>query len=272
MGPEELVKAGQVDEALKALTAVVRKNPSDAKSRVFLFQLLCIVGDWDRALTQLNVAAELDASNLLMAQVCRPALQCEALRAEIFAGRRSPMVLGEPEPWFGWLIQAAAMTGSGDVARGADLRAKAFEAAPETPGVCNGQAFDWIMDADSRIGPAVEAIIEGRYYWIPFSHIASFTSEGPTDLRDFVWLPGTFQWTNGGESVALIPTRYPGSDKATDERIRLARMTTWQDLGHDTFVGLGQRMLALGETDMPLLEVRSLVLGSASTADAGGGG
>lgn len=269
MTPEEFIKGGQVDEALAALTDAVRKAPSDAKLRVFLFQLLCIVGQWERALTQLNVAAEMDHANLLMAQVCRPALQCEALRAEIFAGRRSPLVLGEPEPWLGWLIQAAALAAAGNVAQAADLRAKALDAAPAIPGSCNGQPFEWIMDCDSRLGPALEAIIDGRYYWIPFSHIRSFVSEGPTDLRDFVWLPGTFTWITGGESVGLVPTRYPGTERESDGRLRLARMTTWTDLGHDTFIGLGQRMFAIsGEEDVPLLEVRRLTLGEGGDGGA----
>ncbi|MFO1349473.1 MAG: hypothetical protein U1F68_01835 [Gammaproteobacteria bacterium] len=32
----------------------VRKNPANAKYRVFLFQLLAVLGQWERALNQLN--------------------------------------------------------------------------------------------------------------------------------------------------------------------------------------------------------------------------
>ncbi len=56
-----------------------------------LFQMLAVQGEWEKALTQLNVSADLDAGNLLMAEVCRPAIAAEALRAEIFAGKRSPL-------------------------------------------------------------------------------------------------------------------------------------------------------------------------------------
>jgi protein involved in temperature-dependent protein secretion len=45
-------------------------------------------------------------------------------------------------------------------------------------------------------------------------------------------------------------------------------MTTWTDLGEDTFVGLGQRMFGMGENDVPLLEVRELVLNTAPIAEA----
>ncbi|GAI96313.1 unnamed protein product, partial [marine sediment metagenome] len=80
MQAEELLQAGQLTEALAVLEDQIRSDPANAKLRVFLFQLLSVQGDWERALTQLNVAAEIDPINLLMAQVCRAALNCEALR------------------------------------------------------------------------------------------------------------------------------------------------------------------------------------------------
>lgn len=270
MQAEELIKAAQVDQALAALMDAVRKDPASAKKRVFLFQLLCITGQWEKALTQLNVASELDASNLLMAQVCRPALQCEALRAEVFAGKRTPMVFGEPEPWVAWMIQAAAMTAVGKVEQAAALRAQALDAAPAVGGAWNGQPFDWIMDSDSRFGPILEAVIDGKYWWIPFHRIASFVCEEPTDLRDMVWLPGTFTWANGGESVGLIPVRYPGTEREADGRIRLSRLTRWEELGHDTYLGLGQRVFTTGEGDLSLLDVRELTF--AAGEPSGGGG
>ena len=94
---QDLVKEGKPTEALAALQAEVRSAPNDGKKRVFLFQLLSVLGQWERAETQLKVANDLDATTLLMAQVCGPALAAENLRAEIFAGKRTPLLLGEPE-------------------------------------------------------------------------------------------------------------------------------------------------------------------------------
>ncbi len=113
MQAEELLQAGQLTEALAVLEGQIRSDPANAKLRVFLFQLLSVQGDWERALTLLNLAAELDPVNLLMAQVCRAALNCEALRAEIFAGKRSPLVFGEPDEWISWLVQANHMIAEG---------------------------------------------------------------------------------------------------------------------------------------------------------------
>lgn len=261
MQAEALLREGKLDEALKALQDAVRKAPSDAKLRVFLFQLLSVRGEWDRALTQLNVAAEMDPATLLMAQVCRPALACEALRGEIFAGSRTPLVMGEPQEWLGWLIQAAQLTAAGQHAAAEDLRARALESAPPTPGTIDGAPFEWIADADSRLGPVLEAIVEGRYYWVPFTNIKTILIEKPTDLRDMVWAPAHFRWSGGGETVGLIPSRYAGTETSPDPALRLAKTTAWDQQGEATFLGAGQRLFATDVGEFPLLATRLITIG-----------
>ncbi|WP_265323151.1 tetratricopeptide repeat protein, partial [Pseudomonas aeruginosa] len=77
---EELLRAGRLDDALKALQEQVRSQPSNATLRIFLFQLLAVMGQWTRALNQLKVVGELDASALPRVQTYSTAIECEALR------------------------------------------------------------------------------------------------------------------------------------------------------------------------------------------------
>ena len=273
MQPEELLRDGRLDEALKELQQRVRDEPSDAKLRVFLFQLLSVMGRWDRAITQLNVAADLDAANLLMAQVCGTALNCEALRAEVFAGRRAPLVFGEPAEWVGLMVQACQHAAEGRHAPAQELRQRAFEAAPAVGGTIDGKAFQWIADADSRLGPILEVIVEGRYYWVPFPAIRSIKIDEPADLRDVVWTPANFTWANGGQSPGLIPTRYVGSESSEDTAIQMARKTDWVELPGELYTGLGQRMFATDEGEHPLLTTREITLTTGETeanGDEGG--
>ena len=93
------------------LQTEVRKDPGNAKLRVFLFQLLCVLGDWDRARDQLKVLADLDAGSLALVHVYGAAVSCEELRRDVFAGARTPLVLGEPLPWLALLFQALATSG-----------------------------------------------------------------------------------------------------------------------------------------------------------------
>ena len=256
----ELVKQGKLAEALAALQDQVRRDPANAKLRVFLFQLLSVLGEWERAMTQLNVAADLDSSALVMAQVCRISLNCEALRAEVFAGKRAPLIFGEPEEWVGWMVQANQLAAQGEYRASQELRERALEAAPAIPGTIDGQPFEWIADADLRCGPILEAMIEGRYYWVPLHNIRTLTLQEPEDLRDLVWLPGIFTWTNGGNAVGFIPVRYPGSEKAEDFALRLARKTEWIEQGGGLYFGVGQRMLTTDQGEYALLDTRKIEL------------
>jgi type VI secretion system protein ImpE len=260
MKAEEYIKAGQLDEALACAQDGVRKAPAEAGPRVLLFQLLSVLGQWERAFTQLNVLNEMDANCMLLAQVFRPAVQCEALREEIFAGKRGPLIFGEPMEWIGLLVQANQLLAQGEIAAASELRNRAFEAAPATPGTINDQPFEWIADADSRLGPLIETIIDGKYYWVPFFRVRSIRTEPPQDLRDLVWTAAQFVWANGGESPGFIPNRYPGTQNATDNSLRLARKTEWVDKGNDLYLGLGQRMFATDQTEIALTEARKIEL------------
>lgn len=263
------LKGRPLAETLAELQQRIRQAPGDAKLRTFLFQLLAVQGQWERALTQLGVAGELDAGAIAMVQTYRDAVQGEALRAEVFAGRRAPVVFGEPEPWLARLLEAVKLSGEGREAQAVEMRAEALEMAPATSGRIvtsahagegdappKGDAFEWLADADSRMGPVFEATVQGRYWWIPSQRIRRMHVEAPADLRDLVWTPVHFEWTNGGEAWGMLPTRYPGSEAADDDALRLAKRTDWREAAPGSFHGLGQRMLATDGGEYALLDVR----------------
>lgn len=262
---EALIKQGKPLEALAALESQVRGAPGDAKLRVFLFQLLCVLGRWERALAQLEVAAQLDAKNLLMAQACRQAIICEKLREEVFAGKRAPMVVGKPAEWVGLMLQAARMNASGEHRAASEMRARALENAPATSGTIETdagtpEAFEWIADADSRLGPMLELIVDGRYYWAPFERVRELKIEKPADLRDMVWAPAQLTWSTAATTVAFVPTRYVASERSSDGTVQLSRATEWSELFGGEFAGLGQRVLATDAGEYPILSARKLTL------------
>jgi type VI secretion system protein ImpE len=254
------LKDGDVQRALKLLTEQVRAHPQDAKLRVFLFQLLCVLGQWDRALNQLNVSLELDAGTLPMVQTYREAIACETLRLQVFAGHKAPMLFGQPETWIALLIEAMLREGQGDAAAARQLREQALEHAPTSAGTLDGQVFAWIADADTRLGPTIEAVINGRYYWLPWNRLAKVDIDPPEDLRDRVWMPAHFEFTNGGDVVGLIPTRYPDTDLPAGDMLALSRRTDWREIEPGVFVGLGQRLIATDGGEFALMDIRSVVL------------
>ena len=264
---EESLNSDDLNLTLTQLQDQVRKHPANFKYRVFLFQLLSVMGSWDRALTQLNVCGDLDAAALAMVQTYREALGSEALRAEVFAGTRSPLFFGKPDQWMALLLEALKKSGEGEFSQFSTLMEQALEEAPLTSGTINDEAFEWIADGDSRIGPFLEAIVNGNYYWIPFHLISEIIIEEPEDLRDMIWMPAQFTWANMGKAVGLIPTRYPGSELSSDAKIQRAQKTEWIEQGENVYTGLGQRMLVTDANEYPLMDIRKITLNSEIVRD-----
>ena len=258
MDARETLRSGDPRGALALLKQEVRCAPRDPRLRTFLFQMFCAFAEWDRALTQLTVVAELDPQALPMAQAYRAAIRCEMLREAVFAGARTPTVLGQPEPWMPLLFEANRLLAAGNPVEAARLRDAAFEQAPAASGTLDGRAFAWVADADQRLGPMLEAIVDGKYYWTPFTRLRALDVEAPADLRDQVWMPAHFTWTNGGDAFGFVPTRYPGS-AAADSALAFSRRTEWREAA-GWVLGFGQRTLATDMEEVALMDLRRLDL------------
>lgn len=252
-----------LSDQVKELQASVKKDASSAKLRIHLFQLLCVVGNWQRALEQLQVSAQLETKALPMAQMYREAIKCELFRIEVFSGKRTPQVMGAPPPWIGLLIEALRLDGSGHASAAADLRAQALDAAEPRPCSVDAVACAWLADGDTRLGPVCEVFANGQYYWLPFESCAAIQIEAPADLRDLVWSPAELLLPNQGRVPALIPTRYPETAAASQgnaDVLKQSRLTQWVERSADCWSGLGQRVWMSDVGEHPILDTRAIVM------------
>ena len=254
---DQHLREGNLDGARAALVETIRRSPADPGARMFLFQLLCIGGEWAKARNQLEALAKLSPEARMLSVVYGQAIDAEAERAAVFAGTaRAPLHAGGA--WAEGLAHALQCFASGDVEAGDAARDEALDGAPDTPGELDGAAFSWVADADSRFGPCFEAIIGGRYGLVAFDAVGRITSEGPKDLRDTVWYPVQIAFRQGQSAAALLPARYPGSETADDVAERMGRSTGWHDRPWGQ-AGSGQHLWTLsGGEDRGLLSVRSL--------------
>lgn len=58
MNSKELFQAGRLADAIQALGAELRENPTDPRRRTFLFELLCFAGEYERAEKHLDVLSQ----------------------------------------------------------------------------------------------------------------------------------------------------------------------------------------------------------------------
>jgi type VI secretion system protein ImpE len=245
-----------VAEMFAGALAAVKAAPADASARMKLFRVFCLSGQWDRAVIQLDTASGMDAELAMTSLLYKQAIACERFRAEVFDGGRTPVVVGQPQPWLGWMIEALKV----EAGRAQALREQAMAAADACPGSLNGEPFEWLADADPRLGPVCEAFIDGKYYWLPFDRIAQVDIEPPEDLLDLVWTRAELVLGNGGSKSVLVPTRYPGSEKSDDDQIRASRRTDWSGSDEAGYRGIGQREWVTDRGEIALLDVRHLML------------
>src|SRR5512146_546735 len=93
MNATECLRAGQLGEAIGAITEEVRQQPDDGQKRTFLFELLCFAGEYDRAEKHLQVLAASGRNAEMGVMVYRAALSAERERREFFRNKR---YLNEP--------------------------------------------------------------------------------------------------------------------------------------------------------------------------------
>jgi type VI secretion system protein ImpE len=235
---QELFRAGRMAEAIDALGAELREDPTDPQRRIFLFELLCFAGNYARAEKQLDVLAQRGADAAMGTLLYRSALHAEQIRQEMFAGGTFP-IGASPRP---------------------------------VSGTLNGTPFHSLTDADPRIGARLEIFAAGQYTWLPFEQIASIRMNPPRRLRDLLWAPAAvrtgadYQGVELGE--VLVPVLSPLSFGHDSDEVRLGRMTEWTDLGDGRQAPVGQKLLLVDDQEFPILEVRELDIVPAPVAVA----
>lgn len=240
MNSKELFQAGKLAEAIQAIGAELRDNPTDAERRTFLFELLCFAGEYDRAEKQLDVLAQRGNEAELGALLYRAALHAERTRDELFRKNEYPRAaIGGTEP--------SAVSGT-----------------------LNGAPFESLEDGDPRVGARLEVYAAGQYLWIPFEHIKSIEMQAPKRLRDLIWAPAlvrtgpSFKDKELGE--VLIPVLAPETWRSTEDVIRLGRTTDWQETADGEWVPVGTKMLLVDGKYVPILELRRLEIAAAGPA------
>mgnify|MGYP005810092095 CR=1 FL=1 len=242
MSANELFRSGKLSEAIDALVGEVKANPLDSRRRIFLFELLCFAGEYDRAEKHLNVVSEGSKEAAMGALIYHSALHAERTRQKMFAENTAP------------LKHAAA------------------------PITCtrNGESFASFIDTDPRIGNSLEVFVAGSYSWISLRQIASIEVAPPKRLRDMLWVPAIIRPAADYREMelgeVLLPVLSPLSWKHSDDEVRLGRSTVWEESQEFGEIPFGQKLFQLGDLEIPILELGKVELtaspGESSAASA----
>ncbi|SPB15128.1 virulence protein, SciE type [Caballeronia novacaledonica] len=255
------------EQQIQEAEAKIRAQPASAAHRWALFQLLCMTGDWTRAIQQLQLWAKLGKEQDRMAQVFRDLIRAECWRAKVMTGEERPSFVLEPPAWVEGLAEALRLSAEGRIDEADATREAALDAAPLTVARTPQGIAEWVADSDSRLGPVFEIVTAGHYRWVPFADIATWHVTPPSALIDLVWAPCVLTLVDGSIVRGFVPARYAGSESGSDA-IRRGRETLWRESGRTGVIALGRKTWATAQGDFGVFDWLLADFGARATADA----
>jgi type VI secretion system protein ImpE len=227
---ERLYKEGRLGEAISSLQEELRENPQDVPRRTFLFELLLFRGDFQRARKQLDVLENIDPASYLGTAYHKQLLTAEEKRQDMFLKGNLPEREGDET---------------------------------SVSGTVNGTPFQSLVDSDTRVGPRLEMFAGGQYVWVPFADLSVIRISPPKLLRDLYWASAEIESRDRIEDEArevLLPAMSALSWQHPDEMVQLGRVTEWGETETGEEIPSGQKILLFDDGDLPLLEVRELII------------
>lgn len=249
-------QAGRLADAVTAALAEVKANPGDTARRVFLAELLCFTGEFERADRQLDVIGDQDPGAALGLALFRQLIRAAQARSEYFSAGRVPEFLSPPEAHLQTLLEAGIALREGREDAAARLAAEAEAARPPCPGRLDDTEFDDFRDVDDMVAPVFEVLTStGKYYWVPAERVIDAEFHPPQRSRDLLWRRVTMTVNDGPEGDVYLPVVYatPGG---VEDAARLGRVTEWIGGDGSPARGVGQKCWLAGETAVPILQAR----------------
>src|SRR5690606_4261097 len=249
---------GNLTGAVEAALRLVKTHPTDTAARIFLFELSCFAGDWERAEKQLDVVGHQDMNAMIGSKIYQQNLKAERDRMDYFADGKKPETLTATPAYMTDLLQANNRVREGDIVSARGLLDSVEETRPAFKCKVNGEGFSDIRDYNDLTMSVFEVIFKDAYIWIPFEFVESVKFFKPKSLRDLFWIQAEVELTNGTNGEMFFPALYSGSWKSDNDQVRLGRMTDWRDLGEELFVGEGMKLFWMDGKDRSILDIESI--------------
>ena len=261
----DLFRNGQLDDAANAAITAVKKNPKDPQCRLFLAELFCFQGNIDRADVQLETILTQTPDAIRVLQF-RQIIRAEKARQEFYTAGRPPEFLADPPEHLKLALKATVLKRAGDHEGATEALQHCEESRPKLNGDCDGTPFSDFRDLNDATPSFLEVLTNnGVYYWVPFENVTQLDFQKPEAPRDLLWRRTQLSVTNGPDGDVCLPATYFGTDKETDDSLRLARATDWREEEGGVYRGIGQRSFLVGEEDKSILELQTLSFATLTT-------
>ncbi|MCB1025439.1 MAG: hypothetical protein KDB79_13670 [Acidobacteria bacterium] len=250
--------AGNLAGAIEAALNAVRSKPTDVTARIFLFELSCFSGDWERAEKQLEVIGQQDMNAMIGSQIYKQNFKAERDRISLFSEGLIPECLMPPPNYVEGLLAAVSHVKDGKTSEAIEVISQVEEVRPAFACKINGEESADFRDCNDLTMCVFEAIVKDSYTWLPFEQIETVEFTPAKTLRDKFWMQAEVGMVNGTKGEMFIPSLYVDSFKSSKDDIRLGKVTDWRETDEDIFIGEGVRLYQLESGYKPISEIESI--------------
>ncbi|MDB5407390.1 MAG: SciE type virulence protein [Rhodospirillales bacterium] len=254
-----LFEAGKLRDAIAAMNTEVKSHPADTQRRGFLADLLCLVGNLERADMQFDAIAQQETSLAPGVALVRQLIRGEQARRQFFDAGRAPELVGSAPDHLCLAIRASIELRRGDVETAARLLGEAEALRPPVKGHCDGRAFDDFRDLDDLTAGFFEVITStGKYFAIPIERVVTVDFRAPERPRDLTWRRAHMTVDDGPDGEVFLPANYVSQSDNADDAACLGRSTDWVGGGTLPTRGVGQRSFLIGDESVPIMQIGRL--------------
>jgi len=258
----ELLHQGNLAAAVERQTQEVKARPADMTARIFLFELLCFAGNFDRAGKQLDVIAHQSTEMEIGTEIYRQVLAAERVRRAVFGAGGSPDFATSPPAYVALHLEALTLAREKHPDKARILLEKALDMHSAPGGTADGVRFQDFADSDVFLSPFLELIVNEKYIWLPFDEIKRIEIIRPAHLRDLLWARAKIEARGGDMGEVFLPALYPGSSEHQADAVKLGRQTEWLEVGAGLAHGAGQRLFAIDGGEKGMLEINEVIFDS----------
>ncbi len=250
--------AGKLTEAVEEALDAVKSAPTDLKARIFLFELSCFSGDWERAERQLDVIGQQDMNAMIGSQIYKQNFEAERDRIDLFSKGQIPECLMQPPNYVEGLLAAVSHVKDGKLSEAKEVIDQVEESRPAFACKVDGAESSDFRDYNDLTSCVFEAIVKDSYTWLPFEQVEKVEFLETKSLRDNYWRQAEVELINGTTGEMFLPALYAESYKNESDEIRLGRATDWREMDEDIYIGEGVRLFQVESGYKPISEIKTI--------------
>ena len=261
---KDFIAQGQLQMAKEWLEQLLKDDPLSMELRSVFVELLCVMGELDKADQQLDMMVRQHPDCLLGAVNLRHLIRAQTARLDFYQGGATATLFHEPDSSFETLLSLLMSLREGDVSN-AERHAQELEALREPVQLHFNQQQDVtvLRDLDDSLCGYLELLgTDGKFYLVKFNEIESLELKPVSSIVEMAWRRVNIAVKNGPNGEAFLPVCYPQS---SSELCKIGKETDWQEHSDYLVTGLGQKMLLVNDEAVPISQLQQMHMDTAVT-------